>query len=232
MIVDVGQWYTHKRQLQTRADAAALAAGVEYARSWQPCVQSSDATRRQTRRRGIANVGRQYAADPEAADYAARLRRLRSTTSNIATQSKLDVVINSTTYTDDTDWTDGGGSPPPGTPCFIHSGDTISPARRPLGRRAREGERPAVAVRRDRGRRSRGTSRARGSRSARPSAGTSSCRSPSRTTSSTRCRFGTTTNASRPTLAAVATRTSLPLPLLRIRRASPLGAAERCGVCR
>ena len=30
LVVDVGDWYTHKRQLQNRADAAALAAGVEY----------------------------------------------------------------------------------------------------------------------------------------------------------------------------------------------------------
>ena len=48
--------------------------------------------------------------------------------SNIANQSNLDVVINSTTYTDDTDYSDGGGSPPAGTPCFIHAGDT---SRRP-----------------------------------------------------------------------------------------------------
>ena len=30
LVVETGNWYTHKRQLQNRADAAALAAGVEY----------------------------------------------------------------------------------------------------------------------------------------------------------------------------------------------------------
>jgi Flp pilus assembly protein TadG len=128
MVVDVGQWYTHKRQLQTRADAGALAAGVEYAANWQPCVQSSDATLKANAARGIANVARQYAADPEATDYAPDSLPTPLYNENIATQSKLDVVINSTTYADDTDYSDGGGSPPLGTPCFIHSGDTISPA--------------------------------------------------------------------------------------------------------
>ena len=42
MVIDVGQWYTHKRQLQNRADAAAFAAGVEYAKNWKACVQTHD----------------------------------------------------------------------------------------------------------------------------------------------------------------------------------------------
>ena len=40
LVVDVGNWYTHKRQLQNRADAAAFAAGVEYAKNWKACVQT------------------------------------------------------------------------------------------------------------------------------------------------------------------------------------------------
>ena len=43
-VIDVGQWYTHKRQLQNRADSAAFAAGIEYAKNWKACVQSSDPT--------------------------------------------------------------------------------------------------------------------------------------------------------------------------------------------
>ena len=42
LVVDVGNWYTHKRQLQNRADAAAFAAGVEYAKNWKACVQTGD----------------------------------------------------------------------------------------------------------------------------------------------------------------------------------------------
>ena len=127
LVVDVGQWYAHKRQLQTRADSAALAAGVEFAKNWRPCVQGGDATLRANAARTIANAARQYAADPEAADYAPDALPAPLYNENIANQSKLDVVINSTTYTDDTDYTDGGGTPPAGNPCFVHAPDAISP---------------------------------------------------------------------------------------------------------
>ena len=40
LVVDVGNWFTHDRQLQNRADAAAFAAGVEYANNWKACIQS------------------------------------------------------------------------------------------------------------------------------------------------------------------------------------------------
>ena len=72
---------------------------------------------------------------------------LRNT--EIANQANLDVVINSNDpdYTDDTDYTDGGGTPPQGNPCYMHpTGDDIS-ARRPLDGRARQGARPPVALR-------------------------------------------------------------------------------------
>jgi hypothetical protein len=52
---------------------------------------------------------------------------LRNT--EITNQANLDVVINSNDpdYTDDTDYTDGGGSPPQGNPCYMHpTGDDIS----------------------------------------------------------------------------------------------------------
>jgi Flp pilus assembly protein TadG len=127
LVVDVGSWYTHKRQLQNRADAAAFAAGTGYAQNWKACIQSGDATLRANTARKIANVARTYAADPEAADYAPDALPGTLYNANIATQSKLDVVVNSTTYDDDTDYSDGGGSPPLGNPCFVHSGDAISP---------------------------------------------------------------------------------------------------------
>ena len=40
-IVDTGIWFTHKRQLQNRADAGALAAGVQYAANWAACARSA-----------------------------------------------------------------------------------------------------------------------------------------------------------------------------------------------
>ena len=43
LVLDVGNWYTHKRQLQNRADAGAFAAGAEYQRAWENCVQGGNA---------------------------------------------------------------------------------------------------------------------------------------------------------------------------------------------
>src|SRR5262245_29659655 len=61
LVIDVGAWYTHKRQLQNRADAAAFAAGVEYAANWKACVQSGDSTLRASTAVKIADVAREYA---------------------------------------------------------------------------------------------------------------------------------------------------------------------------
>ena len=69
LVVDVGNWYTHKRQLQNRADAAAFAAAVEYGKNWKACVQTADPTLKASTAQEIANAARQYAADPDAADY-------------------------------------------------------------------------------------------------------------------------------------------------------------------
>ena len=129
LVIDVGDWYTHKRQLQNRADAGAFAAGVGYAKNWKACVQTSDPALRAATAVKIADAAREYAGDPEASDYAGA--SLPSTLQNteIANQAKLDVVINSNdpNYTDDTDYTDGGGSAMLGTPCSLHTtGDDIS----------------------------------------------------------------------------------------------------------
>ena len=58
LVVDVGNWYTHKRQLQNRADAAAFAAGVEYARNWKACVQTGDAALSASTGAAIADAAR------------------------------------------------------------------------------------------------------------------------------------------------------------------------------
>ena len=129
LVVDVGNWYTHKRQLQNRADAAAFAAGVEYAKNWKACVQTADATLRASTGGEIADAARQYAGDPEASDYSTGTLPATLRNTEIANQGNLDVVVNSNDpdYTDDTDYTDGGGSPPQGNPCFLHTtGDDIS----------------------------------------------------------------------------------------------------------
>ena len=93
LVVDVGNWYTHKRQLQNRADAAAFAAGVEYAKNWKACVQTGrpHCCKASTAQK-IADAARQYAGDPEASDYAGGgLPGDRSRTPRSRTRSKLDV---------------------------------------------------------------------------------------------------------------------------------------------
>jgi hypothetical protein len=138
LVIDVGNWYTHKRQLQNRADAAAFAAGVEYAKNWHDCVYAgSDATRlaaKATAAQRIADAARQYAGDPEAADYAGGLlpaTPLRNT--EIATQANVDVMINSDTsrnYANNSDYTDadGGVGAVVANPCVVHPADDISAA--------------------------------------------------------------------------------------------------------
>ncbi|HET6616317.1 MAG TPA: pilus assembly protein TadG-related protein [Gemmatimonadota bacterium] len=127
LVVDVGNWFTHKRQLQNRADAAAFAAGIEYAESWKQCVQSGDLTLKANTARMIANAARQFAADPEATDYAPDPLPSVLWNSEIANQANLDVMINSIDYTDDNDYTDGGTGNV-ANPCFPHPADDISAA--------------------------------------------------------------------------------------------------------
>lgn len=108
LVVDVGDWFTHKRQLQNRADAGALAAGVEYGQRWIQCVTTGDAATEAA----ITDAGRRFAGDPTAPGT------LHNT--EIADQTKLEVFLNSLSY--DAQVSDGGG------PCFNHTGDDISPA--------------------------------------------------------------------------------------------------------
>ena len=128
MVIDVGNWYAHKRQLQNRADAGAFAAGVAYARNWKACVQTSDPILKASAALEIANAAREFAGDAETADYGGSPPSTLFNT-EIANQAKLDVIINSAdlNYTDDTDYSDGGGGNP-GTPCYLHAADDISAA--------------------------------------------------------------------------------------------------------
>ena len=112
LVVDAGNWFVHKRQLQNRADAGALAAGVDYAANWAACVQNDDPAVKTTTAGAIEAQARRFAGDPSVAS---------PVNTEIANQAKLDVVLNSTSYTAGTDSSDGGG------PCFHHAGDDISP---------------------------------------------------------------------------------------------------------
>ena len=184
LVVDVGNWFTHDRQLQNRADAAAFAAGVEYANNWKACIQTGNVVLKQSTAGAIADAARQYAGDPEASDYSTgTLPSLRNT--EIANQANLDVVINSSdpNYTDDTDNTDGGVGVV-ADPCYSHTPgtDSISPGGGQWTDVQGQGAQPPVHLRRESGCRSRAPAPGRASRSGRRSAGTDSCRSRCRTT--------------------------------------------------
>jgi hypothetical protein len=128
LVIDVGNWYTHKRQLQNRADAAAFAAAVEYGKNWKACVQTADPMLKASTGQEIADSARQYAGDPDATDYAGDVLPtgpLENT--QIANQSKLDVAINSTSYDNNTDYSDGAPGLNNGDPCYAHTtADSIS----------------------------------------------------------------------------------------------------------
>jgi hypothetical protein len=144
LVIDAGSWFTHKRQLQNRADAAAFAAGVEYADNWQACAQVANPTLKRATAQKIANAAYQYAGNPETSDYSNidPAGVLPSTLFNdqILAQSALggsllnnrvDVVLNSANndYTNNQDYTDdndGNVSTRNGDPCYAHTSDPES----------------------------------------------------------------------------------------------------------
>ena len=89
LVVDAGDWFVHKRQLQNRADAGAFAAGVDYAANWAACVQDDDPALKAATAAAIAAQARRYAGDPAVAG---------PVNTEIANQAKLNVVLNSTSY--------------------------------------------------------------------------------------------------------------------------------------
>ena len=88
-VVDVGNWFVHKRHLQLQADAGALAGGGLYT---FPCSDTP-----------IVNEARKYAGDPTtAAPYNVQIAP--------TDQSNVHVLINSTNFWNEggTDFSDGG----------------------------------------------------------------------------------------------------------------------------
>lgn len=120
LVGDLGTWWTHKRQLQNRADAGALAAGVEYAALWASC---GDPATKTTTEGLIDAAARRFAGDPE------RLAPLPIENADITDQARVNVEINSGSgFVDpNTSWNDPGGS---GLgPCDKHpTADEYSPA--------------------------------------------------------------------------------------------------------
>jgi hypothetical protein len=60
LIIDAGNWFTHKSQLRNRADAAVRAAGVEYGLQWAKCTSDSEDDR-DAASAAIVQAARNYA---------------------------------------------------------------------------------------------------------------------------------------------------------------------------
>lgn len=86
-VYDGGTWFTHKRQLQNRADAAALAAGYQLGIDWPAC--DGDATTKLAAETRIDNAARQYAGDPEKAGA------LSLHNTELTDQNRVNVEVNS-----------------------------------------------------------------------------------------------------------------------------------------
>lgn len=137
LVVETGGWFTRDRQLQNRADAAALAAGVAYGQNWQNCAQDGNTTLKALAAQNIANAGRQYGGDPDSSDYnlpvttPAGVKPAALHNDQITFQNNIDVVVNSrdndytngTDFTDDYDADNSSTEATAGTPCFIHAFD-------------------------------------------------------------------------------------------------------------
>jgi Putative Flp pilus-assembly TadE/G-like len=118
LAIDGGTWFTHKRQLQNRVDAAAYAAGVQYEQVWRDCL-GTDAAASAAAATQIENVARQYSGDPGTALNPAPVATYNT---DVVPQAKLGVAVNSTTF-GNADNNDSAGSP-----CVPHAADSITPA--------------------------------------------------------------------------------------------------------
>lgn len=110
LVIDVGNWKEKDRNLQARADAAALAAGVEYVQNFNACF-GTDATAKATAAAAITARAKQYAGDSSAT---------AAQNQGINEQSRVWVGVNALTY--------GGADASDGSVCDPHPADNISPA--------------------------------------------------------------------------------------------------------
>ena len=120
LVLDAGNWFAHNRQLQNRADAAALAAGDELAKRWPACITDP------TSQSAITAMAKHYGGALESGGVSVDPTAVNT---EVVDNSKFDIAINSTSYDAGTDDTDGGG------PCFDHAANpapegesNISPA--------------------------------------------------------------------------------------------------------
>ena len=111
LVVDAGNWYAHKRSLQNRADAGALAAGLEYTKNnnLRNCISNPGGTGTT-----LSNLAKAYAGTNDVSVGTTYNK-------NVNNQSNVTVAINATNPTA-LDWTDGG------SPCAPHAADGWSSA--------------------------------------------------------------------------------------------------------
>jgi hypothetical protein len=73
LVIDAGNWFTHGRQLQNRADAAVQAAGLEFASQWARCTSGTPVQRVAAQLKILA-AAKDYAGD----SYNAEIARVAS----------------------------------------------------------------------------------------------------------------------------------------------------------
>ena len=116
LVLDAGTWFTHKRQLQNRADAGASRLESNMPR-WAACGD----TQKAMAEAAIDTAARRYAGDPQQAGAVFN--------SDVVTdQARVNVEINSssTNFDGNTSWNDTGINSI--GPCDKHPADALSPA--------------------------------------------------------------------------------------------------------
>ena len=108
LALDIGNWFVHKRKLQSRVDAAAYAAAVEYGYLFPGCVSSATLADR------VRDVAKRFGGDSSAA-----------VPLNTAVNDTTTIRVNAASPDDPSDYTDEGTA---AHPCFDHAtGDFGTP---------------------------------------------------------------------------------------------------------
>src|SRR5436309_2386486 len=119
-VIDIGNFYTHKRHLQLQADAGAFAGGGQFA----ACIGATAAQRQDTgssANAGMISTTRKYGGDPNAtAPYNTQIgvTQLKAPPTGSDSDAGVHLLVNSTKFWNHggTDYSDSGGVS--GAPCY------------------------------------------------------------------------------------------------------------------
>jgi hypothetical protein len=121
LALDIGNWYVHQEKLRNRADAAAFAAGLEYAYRFPDCTEDASLQNQITYR--AWQFGGDESSAPIAPDIAIPAEYQPAFNSDVNDQLNVTIGVNAA-QSGGADHSDGGG------PCVFHTpaqGDFITP---------------------------------------------------------------------------------------------------------